>query len=386
MYLLYNTNFLIQRIKNYNTLEESLRELQIDTISRTQDYNNKIYVIQENEPNIVYTSDGEHIYLINLTDGEKTKLFTNKKINYNGCEYWQQYYLSNTIDSKKNLNNDKITDKITDKMNITIGEKKSKNIRFEDDNTSFIIQNMSNLTSTKSDFLNGVIDMVDRQTTNDKINIQNEIINNNGDNNNDNNNDNKSEDIEKEEKRNQIIKMIEDVNDLYQKELSNIKKLELNLKTYDSKLKKLEKTKKDNIVNEIIRTQSEYRTWKKIKYGLKDDSDESDILKPIEELTESNTTVPILFLSKYNYIEKIQNNESIRKLLDEINKLNLNDLYADNSLPNENIIQFCSKYMKLSKELHYHFDDHEWNYLEDEMNLNSTNKLGSNIINSNKIQ
>ena len=386
MYLLYNTNFLIQRIKNYNTLEESLRELQIDTISRTQDYNNKIYVIQENEPNIVYTSDGEHIYLINLTDGEKTKLFTNKKINYNGCEYWQQYYLSNTIDSKKNLNNDKITDKITDKMNITIGEKKSKNIRFEDDNTSFIIQNMSNLTSTKSDFLNGVIDMVDRQTTNDKINIQNEIINNNGDNNNDNNNDNKSEDIEKEEKRNQIIKMIEDVNDLYQKELSNIKKLELNLKTYDSKLKKLEKTKKDKNVNEIIRTQSEYRTWKKIKYGLKDDSDESDILKPIEELTESNTTVPILFLSKYNYIEKIQNNESIRKLLDEINKLNLNDLYADNSLPNENIIQFCSKYMKLSKELHYHFDDHEWNYLEDEMNLNSTNKLGSNIINSNKIQ
>lgn len=90
-------------------------------------------------------------------------------------------------------------------------------------------------------------------------------------------------------------------------------------------------------------------------------------------------------MSKYNYIEKIQNNESIRKLLDEINHLNLNNLYADNSLPNENVIQFCSKYMKLSKELHYYFDDHEWNYLEDEMNLNSTNKLGSNIVSSNKI-
>jgi len=150
-------------------------------------------------------------------------------------------------------------------------------------------------------------------------------------------------------------------------------------------LKKLEKTKKDNIINEIIRTQSEYRTWKKIKYGIKDDSDESDVLKPIEELEESNTVVPILFLSKYNYIEKIQNNESIRKLLDEINQLNLNDLYSDNSLPNEKIFQFCNKYMKLSKELHYHFDDHEWNYLENEMNLNSTNKLGSNVISSNKL-
>jgi len=370
MYLLYNTNFLIQRIKNYNKLEDSLRELQIDTISRTQDYNNKIYVIQENEPNIIYISDGEHIYLMNLTNSKKTKLFTNKKINYNGNEYWEQYYLSNTSTSNLEQNSlntmvNNLNNKITDEMNITIGEKKSKNIRFEDDNTSFIIQNIADKQSFAS---------------NDKTNNQNNIINNF------NNKENKENyDVEKEEKRNQIIKMIEDVNDLYQKELSNIKKLESNLKTYDSKLKKLEKIKKDDVVNEIIRTQSEYRTWKKIKYGLKDDSDESDVLKPIEELEESNTIVPILFLSKYNYIEKIQNNASIRKLLDEINQLNLNDLYANNLLPNENIVQFCNKYLKLSKELHYHFDDHEWNYLEDEMNLNSTNKLGSNIISSNKI-
>jgi len=150
MYLLYNTNFLVQRIKNYNTLEDSLRELQIDTISRTLDYNNKIYVIQENEQNIIYTSDGEHIYLINLTDGKKTNIFTNKKINYNGHKYWQQYCLpntlitnseqnsSNTMGSKKNFNNDKISDN----MNIIIGEKKSKNIIFEDNNTSFIIKNI----------------------------------------------------------------------------------------------------------------------------------------------------------------------------------------------------------------------------------------------------
>ena len=189
-------------------------------------------------------------------------------------------------------------------------------------------------------------------------------------------------------KKEEILKMIEEVNDLYQKELSNIKRLELNLKTFENKIKKLEKVKKDNIINEIIRTQSEYRTWKKIKYGIKEDSEdfeESEILKPINELEETNTIVPILFLSKYNYIDKIQNNEYIKILLDRINCLKLNDLYADNKLPDDDIIMFCNKYIKLSNELHYKFDDHEWNYLENEMNLNSTNKLGSNIISSSKI-
>lgn len=362
MYLLCNTNFLIPRIKKYDTLENSLIELQIDTISRTQDYNNKIYVIRENEQDIIYTSDGKHIYSINLISRIKNTIFTYTKINYNSLEYYQEYHSSNIVGDRK-ISNNIITDNIN--MNMTINEKKNKNIRFEDDN--ILIKDMSNNTSTIDKPQNIVYDQTSNQTD-----IKNIIKDD-------------KEDLEKEKKINDIIKMIEDVNDLYQKELSNIKKLELNLKTYDSKLKKLEKTKKDTIINEIIRTQSEYRTWKKIKYGLKDDSDETDVLKPIEELEESNAIVPILFLSKYNYIEKIQNNESIRKLLDEINHINLNDLYSDNSLLNENIVQFCNKYMKLSKELHYHFDDHEWNYLENEMNLNSTNKLGSNVISSNKL-
>lgn len=372
MYLLCNTNFLIPIIKNYDSLEDSLRELQIETILRTQDYNDKIYVIQKNNQNIIYTSDGKHIYSTNLISGIKTNIFINKKVNYNGNEYLQQYYLSNSLINNLEPNISGFIENIENSddmnMNITINEKKNKNIRFVDDDTSMTIQDITNKTSLNNESLNiKVLDMVDEQTNN-QTEIKNVI----------------KEDLEKEKKKNEIMKMIEEVNDLYQKELSNIKKLELNLKTYDSKLKKLEKTKKDNIINEIIRTQSEYRTWKKIKYGLKDDSDETDVLKPIDELKESDTVVPILFLSKYNYIEKIQKNESIRKLLDEINQLNLNDLYSDNSLPDENIVQFCNKYMKLSKELHYHFDDHEWNYLENEMNLNSTNKLGSNIISSNK--
>jgi len=159
MYLLCDTNFLIPRIKKYDTLEDSLRELQIDTISRTHDYNNKIYVIKENEQNIIYISDGKHIYSINLMSGIKNNIFTNTKINYNGNEYWQQYHLSNTLindleqNTSNNIENNKISNnkisdnKISDNMNITINEneKKNKNIRFEDDSIS--IQDITNNTS-----------------------------------------------------------------------------------------------------------------------------------------------------------------------------------------------------------------------------------------------
>ena len=54
-------------------------------------------------------------------------------------------------------------------------------------------------------------------------------------------------------KRDEMIKMIEEVNDLYLTEICKIKKLELDLKTFDTKLKKLEKTKKDEIINNKLK-------------------------------------------------------------------------------------------------------------------------------------
>ena len=52
----------------------------------------------------------------------------------------------------------------------------------------------------------------------------------------------------------------------------------------------------------------------------------------------------------------------------------MNKLYTNDKLPCNEIIQFANKYVKLSKELNYNFD-HDWDYLEGEMNLNSTNRL-----------
>lgn len=346
MFLLINKNFVVPIINKYETFDEALDSLQQETILRLPEYTEKIYLVEENNKNTIYTSDGMHIYMntLSLENHLKKIIYTNKKVNYLGTQYYQNI-------TRLELNYDNITDT---NMNLIINEKKNSNVKFIND----IKIKKHEINSSNEQNKN------EQNKTDEVTNVD--------------------EDNEKDGKRNEIIKMIEEVNELYQKEVSKIRKLQLNLKTYDTKLQKLEKTKKDNIINNIIRTQGEYRTWKKIKYGLKEDSDEVEILKPISELKEMNETVPILFLSKYDYIEKIQNNESIRKLLDEINHLDLNNLYSDNSLPNENIVQFCNKYMKLSKELHYCFDDHEWSYLEHEMNLNSTNKLGSNVVLSNK--
>jgi hypothetical protein len=353
MFQLINKNFLVPIITKYDTFDEGLDGLQQETILRLSEYTDKVYMIKKNESTI-YTSDGLHIYMnTKLLDNSLKKIiYTNKKVNYFGTEYYQ-----NIRTEELNFDNN-----VESTMNLIINEKKNSNVRFVND---VDVKEQIQVIITK---IEPNIETKIETTNNEVINIDE---------------DDKKKEIN--DKRDKIIKMIEEVNELYQKELHKIKKYQLNLKTYDTKLEKLEKTKKDNIINDIIRTQSEYRTWKKIKYGLKE-IDDIDILKPISELKETNKLVPILFLSKYNYIEKIQNNDSICKLLDEINQVNLNDLYADNLLPNNNIVQFCNKYMKLSKELHYHFDDHEWSYLENELNLNSTNKLGSNVVSSSKIQ
>jgi hypothetical protein len=377
MYLLVNTNFIVPKIKEYLSLEKSIEELQYETLTRSSDWNDRVYVVKKNDHNNLYKSDGNNIYVLDLSTNQTKIIYTSNKHYYNYNQYWIKYSClnkkNNVVSYNDKINEKKINDNKSNNMSLTFNEKKNKNIILEDSNISKIDSNISKIDSNISK-IDSNISKIDSNTEVQSVNnmLCIEIDNKN----------------EIKNKKEEILKMIEEVNDLYQKELSNIKRLELNLKTYENKIKKLEKVKKDNIINEIIRTQSEYRTWKKIKYGIKEDSEdleESEILKPINELEETNTIVPILFLSKYNYIDKIQNNECIKILLDRINCLKLNDLYAGNKLPDDDIIMFCNKYIKLSKELHYKFDDHEWNYLENEMNLNSTNKLGSNIISSSKI-
>ena len=181
---------------------------------------------------------------------------------------------------------------------------------------------------------------------------------------------------EKEKKKEMLVKACEEVMDLYNLELSNIKKTENMLKTLDTKLEKLANKKRDKIMKDITRTKSEYETWKKIKYQI-DAYDDEALKKPESELElRENPNIPILFMAKYNFIEHSNSNEKIRKIYETLNQLNLEELFIKDTIDLESsVIKFCDKYYELSKkDLHYKFD-HDWDYLDTEMNVDS--KSGS---------
>ena len=164
--------------------------------------------------------------------------------------------------------------------------------------------------------------------------------------------------------------------DLYNLELSNVKKTENLIKTLNSKLEKLANKKRDKIIKDISRTKGDFDTWKKLKYKI-DRDDTKTLVKPFEELElRSDKIIPILFTAKYNYIENAIKNENIKKIFDTLNKLSIDELYIKDEIElDDNVIKFCSKYYEISKkDLHYNFD-HDWDYLDSEMNADS--KSGS---------
>ena len=170
----------------------------------------------------------------------------------------------------------------------------------------------------------------------------------------------------------------ESVYKIYQEELTKIKKLEIDLNINKNKLKKLEKKRNDIILNNIKLLQNDYRTWKKIKFILKE---ENDILKDTSELelkeTKDDKEIPIIFQSRYEYFDSINNQEdqSEAKLLIELNNIDLIEYYTENNNDiKDSIINFSKNYKKIHKELSYKFS-HDWDYLDTEMNETSTNKL-----------
>ena len=371
-YTFVNHNYLIPIILKYDNKDEAINKLQNETVFRTSsEFNKNVYLVEEknNTSILYYYSDGKSIYVKNLMLNDKPIVYHNyKTFNIREFEYIQEYSSvitqNNTISNETNKEMNLSFNTPPPTNNIIIGGGETKNVSFKlDFNTNEFEANEIKSNEFEGNELKSKISTsVKLSNQQDNINLKpqekTELEN--------------SQEVD--ESKMKIIQMIEEVNELYQKELSNMKRLEMNIKSYDLKLNKLEKKKRDDIINDIIRTQSEYRTWKKIKYGIKEDIDEMNVMKPVEELEESNDKVPILFQSKYDYLEKIQTNETIKKLLYDINQIDLNQLFSNDNLPDDKIVQFCNKYMKLSKELHYTFD-HEWDYLENEMNLNSTNRL-----------
>lgn len=368
MFILVNKNYLVPTILNYEFKTQALDELLNITISRTREYCMNVYVVNEDDE--IYYFECNKIFC--QKNSTLSVMYEHVPTKWMGNTYLSHYKEQNEIKQLETLNltlnstqNDelkglKFTDDETKQMNISIDLKKECASNNTDKKKVLFLNDK---LSEKVNELNLAQKILPTQEVLSTQEVSSTQVN---------------ADSEFDEKRNKLISLIEEVNDLYQKELVNVRRLELNLKSFDNKLNKLEKKKKEEIFDNVIKTQTEYRTWKKIKYMIEDDI---DILKPESELKETNKEAPILFLSKFKYIDKILENNAIKQIFNELNSIDLNEIYSQNILPNENIIQFCNKYAKLSKELHYKFD-HDWDHLEEEMNLNSTNRLSTSNISS----
>ena len=294
MYILVNNNYIIPEIYNFENEFLAFNTLQKKTYCRNYEYCKNIYLLLE--INNIYTNlyyvNENNIYNKNLLKNENDSIYyTNIFLYFNNNKYLIPY---NKKDNCSDFEND------LKELNIIIGDEINNNC-------NIVISN------------------------NDKI-LNNQELNKID-----------NENIREEEN---LAKMCEEVLDLYQKELSNIKKLELNLKSYDSKLSKLKKRKIEYILNNVNRTKSEYQTWKKLKYKI---NNELDMFKYMDELEINNDidSIPILFLSKFNYIDKLMLNQNITKIFEIINNIDLNELYNEDKIPDENIILFCNKYIKL---------------------------------------
>lgn len=340
-FILIDKNLLVPEIVNETNLINIINQFYKIVYKRDSTYYSNVYVVRllNNEYNGIINWDGANFILTDNTNF-KEKI----KVNFN-------YIFS------KNENLNTVTNNP-----VTASKKPVLNDNFETKPMQLVINEVNqiqtlNLNNQQLEHIKP--EQIPEQTKLEPINpVESE--------------EEKIKREEKEKKKELLIKTCEQVMDMYNLELSNIKKTENKIKSLNSKLEKLEKKKQEQIIKDVTRTKSDYETWKKLKYNIPRDKPEL-ILKPEEELElKENPQIPILFTAKYNYIENALKNSRIKEMYEFLNKLDVDQLYLSDTINiNENILKYCEKYYQIAKkDLHYKFD-HDWDYLDTEMNTDS---------------
>jgi len=349
-YTVVDKNLLIPEIIVKQEFFEGLEELIKKTYKRDKNYNENIYMVKYLGVRFdgIIKFDGDKFLEINGNESREihidySYLFVNYYQNTKRQEVRQE--LTNNYNT---VNNDNI-------INIRNVKVDFKDYDDNEENTDMIIKikdkNDSNILICDSD----------------KLLIKND--------------EEEKENKEKEEKKNELLKMCEQVMDMYNLEMNKLKKMELNLLTIDDKINKLVKKKREKNFENITRTKNEYETWKKIKYNIPMENLTMLKLSESELELRVNPTIPILFMAKYNYIEKILENDQVREMFNTLNLLDLTKLYIEDEIDlDSKIIKFAEKYTEISKkDLHYKFD-HDWDYLDNEYEDVETNHFASKKI------
>jgi hypothetical protein len=159
----------------------------------------------------------------------------------------------------------------------------------------------------------------------------------------------------------ELILLIEETMDIYQKEVQKKREIEKHLKILDDRKKAIEKKNTEIFLTRISKLKNDYEVYLKIvekQNRLKD-----------------NFEIPELFLLKYKYFYELLKNENNVRILDEIIQIDLEqNLNQENNFKN-GIEEIVNKYNEDSKKLNVKFN-HSWDDLETEVepleNNNST--------------
>ena len=335
-YTFINKNYLQPIISYHDNYNSLLNNIYQNTVNQNNNYCLNIYGLISNidsSINSIIYSDGQKLFKKNNNLVEEI------------CNYIQLFIHFNSI---KYINN-----------NINFEEFNNKQ---KSENSSHQIENI-NITSSNE---NMTLEFKHKNLTN--INISESIQKNN--------------EIYKQEeeklitnlseedlKKKKLIESCEEVFSTYQKELFKIKKLESDIKIFDNKLIKLKKNYKDKIIENIGKVQNDYQTWKQIKYIIKN---KNDLIEDISLLELSSLPIPILFQSKFNYINDLQNDINSKIILEKINGLDIQNFYINEIEIDNELEIFSTKYSKIIKDIHYNFT-HDWDYLNENDDVNSNN-------------
>jgi len=262
----------------------------------------------------------QNVYIVKLNNNEIISIIFYKKNNFFEVD---KNNITNMNININNIDNQQIYEKFKNFI-------KNDNINVQIKNDNMNVQIKNNVESN--------INIQIKNNVESNINIIED------------NNQNCEIDLEKEEKKKKIIIMCEEVKQLYNLQVIKIKKIQTQINNIDKKIKNLIKKRNEEIVSNIILIKNEYDAYLKIKNNFEN---------------IKNFEIPILFLSKYEYINNIIKNPKYKSYYDEIEKIDTEKLFIEQDVDNinPNIIKYSKEYLTISKNLNYKFS-HDWDYLE----------------------
>ena len=159
----------------------------------------------------------------------------------------------------------------------------------------------------------------------------------------------------------EIMQLIEETMEIYQKEVHKIKDIEKQIKVLDDNKKSLLKKKREKLLTSFSKLKNDYDSYKKIKR---------------KRLIKSDFDIPSLFVLKNNYFTQLLESDENKKILDKIDELDLDQVLNQGNELDADIVELVNRYCDESKKLNVKFD-HSWEDLE--LETEATEKNNSRL-------